>query len=107
MSNDLNGKLVIGSNLGGKIVINNRRSEFEIIGRILDLSRAGAKKTEILYQGNLSYFQLTNYLSFLVEKNVLEEFRVKNNGNSGKYYKITSKGCDLLEDINKTLAYFR
>jgi len=88
-------------------MVNNRRSEFEIIGKILDLSRDGAKKTELLYQGNLSYIQLTNYLSFLVEKNVLEELEVKNNGNNGKYYKLTSKGQDLLEDINKTLAYLR
>ena len=88
-------------------MVNNRRSEFEIIGKILDLSREGAKKTELLYQGNLSYVQLTSYLTFLVENNVLEELEIKNNGSSGKYYKLTSKGSDLLGDINKTLAYFR
>ena len=88
-------------------MVNNRRSEFEIIGKLLDLSRYGAKKTELLYQGNLSYTQLTGYLSFLVEKNILVEIEVKNNGNNGKLYKLTGKGQLLLGDINKTLSYLR
>ena len=88
-------------------MVNNRRSEFEIISKILDISRDGARKTELLYQGNLSYTQLQDYLSFLVEKDILEEYEVKNNGNSSKAYRMTKKGSNLLDDINKTLAYFR
>ena len=81
-------------------MVNRRRSELDIISEILTLSRNGAKKTEILYQGNLSYSQ------FLLEKNILEEKIVdKDNGHS-KIYKITKKGDDLLEDISKTLSYF-
>lgn len=34
---------------------NKRRSEIQIIGEILDLSKNGAKKTEILYQNNMSF----------------------------------------------------
>jgi len=49
-------------------MVNNRRSELDIISKILDLSKSGAKKTEILYQGNLSYTQLQSYLPFLLEK---------------------------------------
>jgi len=49
-------------------MVNNRRSEIDIIGEILNLSRDGAKKTEILYQGNLSYTQLQKYLPFLLKK---------------------------------------
>jgi len=87
-------------------LVNRRRSELDIISEILKLSRNGAKKTEILYQGNLSYSQLQSYLLFLLEKNILEEKIVsKNNGNS-KVYKITKKGDELLEDIGKTLSYF-
>ena len=37
----------------------------EIISKILDLSKDGAKKTEILYQGNFSYMQLKSYLNML------------------------------------------
>ena len=88
-------------------MVNNRRSELEIISKILHLSKNGAKKTEILYQGNLSYSQLTSYLSYLVDNNILEVHEIYDNGNSGKKYKLTEKGNSLLIDINKTLSYFR
>ena len=32
-----------------------RRSEIEIIGEILQLTKDGAKKTEILYKSNMSF----------------------------------------------------
>ena len=86
-------------------MVNNRRSEFEIIYEILTLSRNNVKKTEILYQGNLSFTQLQNYLPFLLEKNMLEEFIVNNNGNSCKLYKTTEKGLNLLEDIERVLVH--
>jgi predicted transcriptional regulator len=86
----------------------NRRSEIEIIGDILKLSNKGAKKTEILYRGNLSYHQLQNYLSFLIRKNILEEKNVNNNrGNPVKIYQTTSKGKNLLDDIDNMLDYFK
>jgi len=86
-------------------MINNRRSELEIISKILDLSKNGAKKTELLYQGNFSYTQLKCYLTFLVEKNFLEENIEKNNGNSGRCYRPTEKGQIFLKDINKVISY--
>ena len=82
----------------------NRRSEIEIISEILYLSKNGARKTEILYQGNLSYMQLQSYLSYLIKKNILEEKEIKDNGNSHKSYITTEKGCDLLLDIKKVLV---
>ena len=89
-------------------MFNKRRSEIEIIGEILSLSKGSARKTEILYQCNLSFMQCNNYLSFLLDKNILEEKIIVNNvGSKGKYYKTTDKGHTLLEEINKTLYYFR
>jgi len=87
-------------------MFNNRRSEIEIVGKILKISQKGARKTEILYQGNLSYTQVQSYLPFLVEKNILEENLVKNNGTSYKEYKVTKKGLNLLADINRILSHF-
>lgn len=87
-------------------MFNNRRSEIEIVGEILKISQKGARKTEILYQGNLSYTQIQSYLPFLVEKDILEENLVKDNGNSYKEYKVTKKGLNLLEDINRILSHF-
>lgn len=88
-------------------MVNNRRSELEIIGEILTVSKDGAKTTEILYRGYLNYTQLKQYLSFLLEKDLLEKKFVKNGNGSSKIYKITDKGHDLLIYINKTLPYFR
>ena len=88
-------------------MFNKRRSEIQIIAEILDLSKNGAKKTEILYQNNMSFSQLQSYLSFLLEKNIIKEsYITKDNGIKNKVYITTGKGNDLLEDINKLLMYF-
>lgn len=87
-------------------MVNRRRSELDIINQILSLSRNGAKKTEILYQGNLSYSQLQSYLMFLIEKEILEEQFVKKDNGHFKIYKNTKKGDNLLENIKVTLSYF-
>ena len=86
-------------------MVNTRRSELDIISDILVLSKVGAKKTDILYQGNLSYSQLQNYIPFLLEKDVLEEHVVKNNGYPSKLYRVTDKGLVLLEDIKRVLSH--
>lgn len=94
--------------IGRKKLFNKRRSEIQIIVEILDLSKHGAKKTEILYQSNMSFSQLKNYLSCLLEKNLIEESMVLNgNGIPARIYVNTEKGNDLLGDINKIMAYFK
>ena len=81
------------------MVINSRRSEIEIIREILSLAKNGTRKTRILYQTNLSYTQLQNYLSYLIDKDVLR----LDNSNSIKIYKTTEKGLDVIENINKVI----
>jgi len=89
-------------------MFDSRRSEIEIIQDILKLSVDGAKKTEILYQGNLSYTLLRNYLGILLKNQVLEERIVRNNGNgSSRLYVTTHKGHELLRDIDKMMGHFR
>ena len=88
-------------------MVNNRRSEFEIISKLLDISKSGAKKTELLYQANLSYTQLTSYLAFLIDKEIIETIRVENNGNNGFLYQLTGKGVEFLKILNKTLTYIK
>ena len=85
-------------------MFNNRRSGIEIIGEILTLSCRGARRTEILYQGNLSYTQLQSYLPYLVEKDILQENTIRDNGYPYKLYRITDKGLVLLEDINRVMG---
>ena len=97
--------VVVG--LGRNKLFNKRRSEIQIIGEILDLSKNGAKKTEILYQSNMNFSQLQNYLSYLLEKDILEEsFITNDNGIKSKIYVTTEKGSDLLDEINKLYTYF-
>jgi predicted transcriptional regulator len=81
-------------------MFNNRRSELDIVVDILNLSKNGVNKTSILYKTNLSYSQLKSYLSILIEKNILKEVLVDNNGKDLKHYKTTSKGLSLLELSN-------
>jgi predicted transcriptional regulator len=81
------------------LVINNRRSEIEIIGEILSLAKDGTRKTRILYQTNLSYTQLQTYLSSLLKLNVLKI----ENFNSVKTYKTTDKGLAVMKNINKVI----
>ncbi len=88
-------------------MVNNRRSEFDIISDIIKLSRNGAKKTEILYQGNMSYNQLQSYLVFLVDKNILEIKNEENGNGNSKIYYCTDKGYNLLNDIDRALSYFK
>lgn len=88
-------------------MFNKRRSEIQIIEEILGIAQQGARKTEILYKGNMSFLQLNSYLSFLLDKEVIREDIVSiGNGASSKIYINTEKGNNLLEDINKILTYF-
>lgn len=75
--------------------LNNRRSEMEIIATILDIAKQEVKKTKILYKANLSYVQLKNYVSFLLEKGLLE--------NIGNMYSTTKKGRLFLITWQNTL----
>jgi predicted transcriptional regulator len=88
-------------------MVNSRRSEFEIIEEILTLSLDGAKTTDILYGGYLSYTQLKKYVSFLIDKDILSVKTVQNSDGHSKIYKTTNKGVDLLKNIKKTLEYIR
>jgi len=85
----------------------NRRSDLDIICHILELASDGARKTEILYQGNFSYTQLKHYMPLLIKNNILEEQLLKDDGSSYKMYKTTNKGHALLKDIEKVLSNFK
>jgi predicted transcriptional regulator len=48
------------------------RSRTDIIGQILEAANGGTTKTRIMYTAYLSYAQLKEYLSILVENDLLE-----------------------------------
>jgi predicted transcriptional regulator len=90
------------------------RSKIDIIGHILEAVNNsggdnGLTKTKIMYSVFLSYAQLQEYLSILLEKSLIEEYQkeLKEEGKEKKdkakqrpsnyYYRITNKGRLFLQ----------
>ncbi|MDW0289866.1 MAG: winged helix-turn-helix domain-containing protein [Nitrososphaeraceae archaeon] len=71
------------------------RSRTEIVSMILEAANGGATKTKIMYKAFLSYAQLKEYLSVLIENNLLEYLE------GTQTYKTTEKGFNLLKMHNE------
>ena len=71
------------------------RSRTEIVSMILEAANGGATKTKIMYKAFLSYAQLKEYLSVLIENNLLEYLE------GSHIYKTTEKGFNLLKMHNE------
>ena len=75
------------------------RSRTEITSQILDAANGGVTKTKIMYRAFLSYAQLTDYISVLVENGLLEYNQAR------QIYKTTEKGQRLLKIYNQIADY--
>ena len=80
------------------------RGRYQIIAKMLNIinesDAKGANKTSIMYKSFLSYVQLKEYLSLLLEKGLIDEIpqETKNTGGGEKFvYKITGKGLRFLQ----------
>jgi predicted transcriptional regulator len=71
------------------------RSRTEIVGSILESANGGATKTKIMYKSFLSYAQLKEYLSVLIENNLIESLE------GTQTYKTTEKGLNFLKMHNE------
>ena len=73
------------------------RSRSEIVGNILDAAnwRGGVTKTKIMYTAFLSYAQLNEYLSILIEYNLIEYL------DGTQTFKTTEKGLNYLKTHNE------
>ena len=71
------------------------RSRTEIVGSILEAANGGVSKTKIMYIAFLSFGQLKEYLSVLVENNLIEYLEGTNK------YKTTEKGLFFLKMHNE------
>jgi len=80
------------------------RGRTEIVDSILDsANKGGETKTRIMYFAFLSYNQLNEYLSLLIENNLIEYL------DGTKTYKTTEKGLHFLKmnnEIKKLLPQF-
>ena len=71
------------------------RSKTEIVGSILDAANGGETKTKIIYIAFLSYNQVKEYLSVLIENNLIEYL------DGVKTFKTTHKGLFFLKIHNE------
>ncbi len=68
------------------------RSRLEILGDVLGVVSGGAKKTQIMYQANLSYSLLIRYLKEVIDMGLVKM-------KSGGTYELTEKGSAFLREF--------
>ena len=74
-----------------------KRGRFDIIGSILLICKNGAKKTEIVYGANLNFKNAEVYLKWLNDREMIMK--------EGRFFSITSKGSELLSNLQSTSAF--
>lgn len=82
----------------------SKRASYNIVAEILNATKGGAFKTHIMYKVRLSYSQLENYLSMLVEKGLVKNTKVERARNSLRpriTYRTTGKGSQLLTRLEQ------
>lgn len=75
----------------GENCLVNYRNHFEIVADILNVASRTAKKTQIMYQANLSYNVLQRYLSELAAASLV------NFESQSQSYVLTPKGQEFLQ----------
>jgi len=71
------------------------RGKLDIIADILNIASRNAKKTQIMYQANLSYKVLQRYLTEIMEASLISFESAK------QYYMLTPKGREFLDAYKK------
>ena len=71
------------------------RGRTEMLAAMLEVAKGKVTKTKIMYIAFLSYGQLKEYLSILIENNLIEYL------DGTKTYKTTEKGLNLLKMHNE------
>lgn len=74
-----------------------RRDRLHIMAEILEITKDGSLKTQIMYKANLSFAQLNEYLSLLLEIKLLETIAK----DERTTYRITPKGLQYLKSYER------
>ena len=74
-----------------------RRDRLYIIADILVIAKSESLKTQIMYKANLSFAQLNEYLSFLLEVKLL----TSTTQSDRKVYRMAPKGMRFLQSYAK------
>jgi predicted transcriptional regulator len=75
------------------------RSRTDITAQILEAANGGVTKTKIMYKAFLSYAQLKEYLTVLIENRLLEYIEGE------QIYRTTEKGNRFLKIYNQIGEY--
>jgi predicted transcriptional regulator len=75
------------------------RSRTDITAQILEAAHGGVTKTKIMYKAFLSYAQLKEYLTVLIENGLLEYIEGE------QIYRTTEKGNRFLKIYNQIGEY--
>lgn len=71
------------------------RSRTDIVFQMLESANGGTTKTRIMYNAYISYAQLKEYLSTLIENGLIEHIAANNT------YRTTPKGIDFMNAYQK------
>jgi len=74
-----------------------RRDRLHIMAEIIEATKESQLKTRIMYNTNLSFSQVNEYLSFLTEKGFLRVYVE----NGKKLYEATAKGNQYIENYRE------
>lgn len=79
------------------------RDKLYIIAEILEITKDGSLKTQVMYRANLSFAQLKEYLDFLLKIDLVKKVEV-----SGRdVYQATEKGLDFLQRYREIRGLLR
>ena len=78
-----------------------RRNDLDICADILQVARAGAKKTQIVYQANLNFKIVKGYLERLITNGMLDPNQEE------RLFVTTSAGVDFLERYRALVSPFK
>jgi len=79
--------------------VKGRRDRHDIVAEILETARGGAIKTHIMYKARLSYGQLNDYLTSLVESGFLENHTIIRNGQVKQLFKTSKLGETFIKNF--------
>jgi len=79
--------------------VKGRRDRHDIVAEILETARGGAIKTHIMYKAKLSYSQLNDNLTSLVESGLLENHTIIRNGRIKQFFKTSELGETFIKNF--------
>ena len=70
---------------------------------ILETAKDGTLKTQIMYKANLSFTQLNDYLSFMLNNHLLKLAQL----DGREIYVVTDEGADFLSKHSELISILR